>query len=449
MAEENVSIRNEFSILHKRWENDTEIDMTNNAKAWEMKKKHILIYTDAGKPIFSRYGDEIKLAPFMGTLTALSSVVADLSDSTDDVVCEDGKIIIFHSVGPIEIVIVAKTGETPQQLKIEAEMIGRKLCSIVPYTTILSLFQKKTSYDFRRLILTEYDQMKFLIHSMNVSTAILYNAVSILPCTMREQINDVIINLVNTCNDKLTNDNDSIVFTLLFNELNLIYINQRSGCTLSPKDIHILMTFVQGLPTINDKWVPIGLYDFNQSGQLFVFCKFFTSKLSLVLLATKNESLPIISTCAETIENEIINVPFINQLINGPSVDIQFEESSSLYLHYIFVKIEGDNAQLHEPEFQEPYKSSYTEQKRIHRMFRTVYDEMKNQNLKEYCSKGGVDCIYATLRSDYFFCGTFNILLERDEVINRGNKIISLVRSKLDTLFITPTKKGKYKSFLW
>ena len=443
------SFRPEFSIYHKKWEDHTEIDMTNGSENWRIKRKHVFIYTDAGKPIFSRYGDEIKLAPFMGTLTALSSVVADACDENDDVVCDDGKTIVFHSVGPIEIVFVAKTGETPMQLKIQAEMIGRKICSIVPYTTIISLFQRKTSYDFRRLILSEYDQMKYIIHSMNASTAISYNSVSIVPCANRDQLNDVMNQQIRKCNDELRSLNDSIVFTLIIDHLRLLHITQRVGCLLSPKDIHILMTFVQALPTTNDKWVPIGLYDFNQAGQLFLMCKFLSNSTVVLLLTTKNESLSIMSPFGEKLVNVLMNVPYINQLAKGQQNDLVYEDNVSLYLHYLYVKIEDKHGQIHEPQWKEPYKNELKEQKRIHRMYRSIYEEMKENNLKEYCSKGGVDGIYATLTKDFFFCGNFNILLDRDEIINRGNKIITMIRSKMDTFFIPYVKKGKYRTLVW
>ena len=130
-------------------------------------------------------------------------------------------------------------------------------------------------------------------------------------------------------------------------------------------------------------------------------------------------------------------------------MEIQLDDISSLYLHYLFVKIEDKNGQLYEPEFNEPYRNQWKEQKRIHRMYRSIYEEMKANNLKEYCSKGGVDGIYATLSKDFFFCGNFNILLDRDEIINRGNKIINMIKSRMDVFFIPYTKKGKYRTLTW
>ena len=34
-------------------------------------RKHYFVLTDAGKPVYSRYGDEINLSPFFATISAI------------------------------------------------------------------------------------------------------------------------------------------------------------------------------------------------------------------------------------------------------------------------------------------------------------------------------------------------------------------------------------------
>lgn len=34
-------------------------------------RKHYLVLTDAGKPVYTRYGDEMNLAPFIATISAI------------------------------------------------------------------------------------------------------------------------------------------------------------------------------------------------------------------------------------------------------------------------------------------------------------------------------------------------------------------------------------------
>jgi hypothetical protein len=47
---------------------------------WAKHHKHVFVLSSAGKPIYSRYGDEQNLTPFMASLTAIVSFVADLND---------------------------------------------------------------------------------------------------------------------------------------------------------------------------------------------------------------------------------------------------------------------------------------------------------------------------------------------------------------------------------
>nr|BAN41262.1 hypothetical protein [Entamoeba invadens]BAN41938.1 hypothetical protein [Entamoeba invadens] len=429
------TMREEVQQYHNKWESHQDIDMSNDSTVWCSMKKHVFIYTDAGKPVFSRYGDEIKLAPFMGTLTALSSVVADVQDVTDEVCCDDGLVIVFHSVGPIEIVFVGRTGETSSNLKYQAEMVGRKICSIVPYTTILSLFQKKTSYDFRRLLLSEYDQLKFFIHSLNESSAVLYDSVRIMPCANREEIATKIQGHVMQYNEKLKKISDSIVFVALFHKFEILTVFHRVGCVLSPKDMHVLMSFVLGLPSTTDKWVPIGLFDFNKSGQLFAFCHFLNVDLALVILTTKNEAIEIVRETSNEISESLKSTPFIKQLIFNDSIDLQFEVDTMSYLHFLYIQFERPYSQLFEPEFQDVYKSDRKQIKRIHKIFLLIFEQMNNQDLKEYFSKGGVDCIYAVRKRSYFFVGTFNLMLQRDDVMEHAMGIIKQIKEKNDVLF--------------
>jgi hypothetical protein len=47
---------------------------------WKQHKKHMFILTDAGKPIFSRYGAEDNLSTMMALLCAIASHITDDND---------------------------------------------------------------------------------------------------------------------------------------------------------------------------------------------------------------------------------------------------------------------------------------------------------------------------------------------------------------------------------
>lgn len=48
-----------------------DIEISENLGEFYRIRKHYLILTDAGKPVYSRFGDEQILAPFIATLSAV------------------------------------------------------------------------------------------------------------------------------------------------------------------------------------------------------------------------------------------------------------------------------------------------------------------------------------------------------------------------------------------
>ena len=51
---------------------------------WLRRRKHFFVLTDAGKPVYVRYGDENALAGFCAALAAIASVAARATAASDD-----------------------------------------------------------------------------------------------------------------------------------------------------------------------------------------------------------------------------------------------------------------------------------------------------------------------------------------------------------------------------
>ena len=70
---------------------------------WRYKKKHFFILSDAGKPIYSRYGDEDQLASLMAVMQATVSFVQDMSDNIR-AIKSNGTSIVFLNRKPLILV---------------------------------------------------------------------------------------------------------------------------------------------------------------------------------------------------------------------------------------------------------------------------------------------------------------------------------------------------------
>ena len=47
------------------------MEISDSLEEFYQVRKHFMIFSDAGKPVYSRYGDEMTLAPFFATMSAV------------------------------------------------------------------------------------------------------------------------------------------------------------------------------------------------------------------------------------------------------------------------------------------------------------------------------------------------------------------------------------------
>ena len=48
-----------------------DIEISEELVEFHQIRKHFLIFTEAGKPVYTRYGDEMMIAPFFATMSAI------------------------------------------------------------------------------------------------------------------------------------------------------------------------------------------------------------------------------------------------------------------------------------------------------------------------------------------------------------------------------------------
>lgn len=80
------------------------------SREWYNQSKHLWLLSYAGKPIFSRHGDESLLSSKMGMLAGIIGVVNDTRDSLQFFVAGAYKFV-FLVRGPIYLVLGSRTLE--------------------------------------------------------------------------------------------------------------------------------------------------------------------------------------------------------------------------------------------------------------------------------------------------------------------------------------------------
>lgn len=90
-------------------------DDEENSKDWVGSKKHVFVLSFAGKPIYSRYGNEDKLAWLFGVIQTLVSFVQTGDDTIKSIRAGD-TLFVFLVKKPLILAAVSKTNENAAQL---------------------------------------------------------------------------------------------------------------------------------------------------------------------------------------------------------------------------------------------------------------------------------------------------------------------------------------------
>lgn len=147
-------------------------------KSWALHKKHIFILSSAGKPIFSRYGDESKLAPTFGVLQALVSFVSDQNDTLRYI--KAGKLhIAFLMRGPLYLVAASSVGEPVEHTFRQLGLLHSQIFSILT-SKVESIFARNAAYDARGLLGGTDRVMRSLLHSAAVEPTMMLQATPVL-----------------------------------------------------------------------------------------------------------------------------------------------------------------------------------------------------------------------------------------------------------------------------
>ena len=138
-------------------------DETDADPRWLARRKHFFILSDAGKPIYSRYGDVASLAGFTATLAAVAAAASATSTSTGD---GDGERcsetlrsisfgarheMVFLSRGPVYLVALASAGESPGALRRQLCLLHAQFLSTLTDAVERAL-RRSSRFDARQLL---------------------------------------------------------------------------------------------------------------------------------------------------------------------------------------------------------------------------------------------------------------------------------------------------------
>eukprot|EP00471_Norrisiella_sphaerica_P009999 CAMPEP_0184492186 /NCGR_PEP_ID=MMETSP0113_2-20130426/22549_1 /TAXON_ID=91329 /ORGANISM="Norrisiella sphaerica, Strain BC52" /LENGTH=430 /DNA_ID=CAMNT_0026876859 /DNA_START=1 /DNA_END=1290 /DNA_ORIENTATION=+ len=395
----------------------------NRDPDWFRHKKHVLICSWAGRPIFSRYGDESKLAAYMGVISAIISNFQRCKDNVRSIVAGRHKFV-FLVEGPIYLVAISCTGESELQLRLQLEHVHLQIISILT-GSIHNTLRNRPQYDIRGLMgETAETLITELLSDANQNPAYFMKCVSCL-------------RLSSECRDRVgailkSHRTKNLLFAVLLAGSKVVSLVRIKDKILYPSDLLLLTNFVNNSQSLRsgEGWTPICLPEVSRKGYVWAYVCFLQGDLSLTLITADNQDFFQLQEVKRRIVEKLSksdDLSNIQQAINRKPWTVSNVRTEIYELVHFLYKFDGAR-QFVMPASVHPFKGRQG-LKFLMREYKKVTDRVafvkSDKAHTVYFHASDVSAVLGWIRPGEFeiYC-TFTPLVPKEVAITACNRIL-------------------------
>ncbi|XP_064632667.1 vacuolar fusion protein MON1 homolog A-like [Lineus longissimus] len=394
---------------------------------------HIFIFSDAGKPIYSRYGKEDKLVTIMGVMQALVSFIQDSKDNMRCIIAGDHQFV-FLVREHIILVCVSKTTESTTQIMLRLTYVYNQIISVLTYSQLSRIFKTRRNYDLRRLLSGTEKFIDNLLNLMDHDPSFLLGAVRCLP--LPNSIRETIAQTV-TMHAKVKD----LVFAILLANNQLVTLVRMKKYFLHPIDLHLIINLVNASESFKaaESWTPICLPKFDTSGYLHGHVSYLDDECNscLLLLTVDRDTFFKLSDCRNRILDRLKRhncLQAINESLKRKGYSTTQVGIPDLR-HFMYKS--RSTAQFTSPDFEAPYISD-EEQTRLYGLYQYLHHRIHctARPLKILFHVGEYETLLGWVTSGFELYAIFGPLTTKPVAIASVNRLLKWIKKEEDRLFI-------------
>ncbi|KAL9130861.1 MAG: hypothetical protein Q9217_001062 [Psora testacea] len=446
-----VDFYREFDTINAVCEDGSNEEQLLNQ--WKSKKKHFLILSSAGKPIYSRHGDDNLISSSIGIIQTIISFYEGSKDQLKGFMAAGARFVII-SQGPLYLVAISKLGEDDIQLRVQLEALYMQILSTLTLPTLNHLFSNRPSTDLRRPLKGTEVLLSALADSFTRgSPPTLLSALECLKLrkSERQVISDTL--LQSKC--------DALLYGLVVAGGRLVSVVRPRKHSLHPSDLQLIFNMLFEADGIKagggENWIPLCLPGFNKNGYLYMYVSFVSAlnsdheaggaaeretdaqdTIAILLISANKESFYDLRKMRDTIVNEldkngsmaIIKIaihrgrPLTTDIVPG-TVLRHFLYKSKVNVQYVMPS-------------KEPHFPTLLAWRRLLSLYHTLHASVhaKNAHLKvHHCiSRDSISLAWITPLFELYCIAGPNAT--RNAVAQSANKITQWVRREEERVFI-------------
>ena len=268
-----------IELLHKTKRNkDLKFD------TFFKKNRHYLIMTDGGKPVYSRYGDEIENSTIFATLSAIVTKFSCFVQNGENkeelnVISNEKSKMVFLKKGQLIFIALSKKNDNTSLLITQLEFLYQQLMSILT----IHFYEKLEDNPSKCLTAMSDTEILFeqMIQYTNKSMVSILNSFQVMPFENREQLNKI-------CE---INRGDALL-CIVMTSTQILAISYNTQISLVPTDIVLIQNLIFSWESLRttESWVPICLPGISEDGYLQLYCKFTEENIGVCFLTENMDS---------------------------------------------------------------------------------------------------------------------------------------------------------------
>lgn len=243
---------------------------------WRLKLKHFMILSTAGKPIYSRHGDDQLISNSIGVIQTILSIFINDKDSLKSFTAGDTRFVVVTK-GYLFLVAISRLGETDAQLQAQLDALYMQILSTLTLPKMERLFLNRPSTDLRRPLEGTETLLSALADGFTRgSPSTLLSALESLK--LRKTTRDTINKTFGKCKSP------NLLYGLIVAGRRLVSVIRPRKHSLHPGDLQLIFNMLFEAAGVRagggENWIPLCLPGFNNTGYLYMYVNF--------LLASRN-----------------------------------------------------------------------------------------------------------------------------------------------------------------
>ncbi|XP_065052871.1 vacuolar fusion protein MON1 homolog A-like [Rhopilema esculentum] len=399
---------------------------------WVLHKKHVFILSEAGKPIYTRYGNEEKLVTMMGVMQAIVSFVQD-NDDNIRVICAGKHKFVFVVRGPLILVAVCYGNDSPSQLLVQLNYVYHQILSVLTHSQLCRVFEQRRNYDLRKLLAGTEKFIDNLMNLMSTDPSFLLGAVRCL--SLPGSVRDIIGQTLQQARAK------DLIFAIVVAHNQLVTMVRPKKFILHPSDLHLIFNLVSASTAFRtaESWTPICLPKFDNTGYLHAYVSYFDDNCPacLLLLSIDRNSFFELSECKEKIKERLERHKCLEAITKANRKKSYTIDQTGIPDLWHFMYKSRSTAQFTSPEIGAPYVTT-EERERLFEEYLYLHKRIHSslRPLKMLCHVGHKEMLIGWVTSGFELYTAFSPLSSKVTAMNAVNKLLRWIKKEEDRLFI-------------